>query len=767
MRLTQTIFIILLFTSSIYKSQAQYIQVNDTYTAQQLVENVLINSPCANVSNFSVQGGNFNNGEKSYGYFTAGTSGFPFTDGVILSTSRAVSTMGPNDSILSETANNWMGDVDLEQALFISNTSDATLLEFDFIPLTSTISFNYIFASEEYHGNAPCKYSDGFAFLLKESGSSNAYQNLALIPNTTIPVKVTTVHPEITGACAAQNETYFGSYNGSNAPINFNGQTVVMTATSAVTPGTSYHIKLVIADETNPQYDSAIFLGGSSFKIGLNLGPDRLISTKTALCNGATTVLNATQNGTNSYQWFLNNVAITNATNASYTVNSPGDYSVRVTPLNSICGAFGSIKIEYYPQLSLQNTTLIQCDLNNDGFAIYNLTKAIPLITNNDTTLNAYSFYVNALDAQNQNNVIVNYSAFSNTVANTVYVRITSSLTGCWAVATIQLQVSNTAVASQNPISICDTDSIKDGISTFNLQILATPQILNGLPLGTVVEYYLTENEALLQINLLPTSFTNTTANQQVIYARIVNGSACYSIIPLTLLINKFTPQLLETVTDYICYSSTVLLQAPIGYTNYLWNTTSTSNAISVQNPGAYSVLITDSNGCTNTKNYIVNSSESAIITGVDVIDFNNDSNSIEVKFTGNGNYVFSLDGIHYQNSPIFSNLEIGTYTVWVKDINNCGITISNLVTVLDYPHYFTPNNDGFNDFWQIKNLDKYPKAAILLFDRYGKLLKQISPFSSGWDGNFNNVQMPADDYWFYLNLGANRIIKSHFTLKR
>jgi len=240
-------------------ASAQNIAVDDTYTAQQLVENVLVNSPCANVSNFSISGGAFATGEHSYGYFNAGGSGFPLANGVVLSTCRANYTPGPNSSILSDSAPNWLGDSDLAQALNISNISNATVLEFDFVPLTSTISFDYIFASEEYHGTASCNYSDGFAFLLKVAGSSNPYQNLALIPNTSIPVKVTTVHPNIPGGCGPQNEAYFGSFNGTNSPTNFNGQTVVMTARGSVIPGTTYHIKLVIADEANPQYDSAIF----------------------------------------------------------------------------------------------------------------------------------------------------------------------------------------------------------------------------------------------------------------------------------------------------------------------------------------------------------------------------------------------------------------------------------------------------------------------------------------------------------------------------
>ncbi|MGK4569056.1 choice-of-anchor L domain-containing protein [Flavobacterium sp. 3HN19-14] len=268
------IFFLVGFSTNI---SAQFVTVNDTYTAQQLVQDVLINSPCANVENFTVNGDPFHPGEQSYGFFDGNGSSFPFANGIVLSTARANRSGCPNDNLIDEGSDAWEGDTDLEAALEISHTLNATVLEFDFTPLTDYVSFDYIFASEEYHGTAPCDYSDGFAFLLKEANSSGPYTNLAVLPDGT-SVLVTSVHPQIgdgvtNGGCMAKNENFFGGYNGTNAPINFNGQTTVLTAKSTVTPNVKYHIKLVIADEGNVRYDSAIFLGGGSFKVGADLGP--------------------------------------------------------------------------------------------------------------------------------------------------------------------------------------------------------------------------------------------------------------------------------------------------------------------------------------------------------------------------------------------------------------------------------------------------------------------------------------------------------------
>ena len=144
----KNIYIIFIFSCISTNSIAQYITVTDNFTAKELIENVLINSPCASVSNFSATGGDFG-GQESFGYFSNTNNDFPFANGIILTTGKAVSATGPNTSILSEGDTSWAGDNDLQQALGVNNTINATILEFDFVPLTNKISFDYIFASEQ------------------------------------------------------------------------------------------------------------------------------------------------------------------------------------------------------------------------------------------------------------------------------------------------------------------------------------------------------------------------------------------------------------------------------------------------------------------------------------------------------------------------------------------------------------------------------------------------------------------------------------------
>lgn len=765
MKLREKILLIVLLCCWINHSTAQYIQVNDTYTAQQLVENVLIDSPCANVSNFTVSGDTFNPGSQSYGYFNAGTSSFPFSNGIVLSTSRAKRTEGPNNNLIDEGDNAWLGDADLEQALGISNTYNATVLEFDFVPITNSISFDYIFASEEYSGGNPCRYSDGFAFLLKEAGSANPYRNLALIPGTTTPVLVTSVHPYVSGNCPAANPAYFGGINGSNAPINLNGQTVVLTAKSNVTPGVTYHIKLVIADHENIRYDSAIFLGGGSFNVGTDLGPDRLIATNNPICDGKTYQLNATQPGSNSYKWFRNGIQIPGATNATYTVSSAGIYSVEVTLGTTACIAKGKVTIEYTPLPSLTNATIVQCDENHDGISLFNLTKVDTIIKNGDASLGAVTYYENLYDAQNQVilNAIATPTSYVST-AKTIYASVSNAL-GCANTATVNLQISNNTVSAYKDFESCDLDSNKDGFYSFHLSDV-DPVVLNGLPAGLVVKYFLGYDDALLDVNSLPANYTNPIRYQATIYAKIINGSDCYGIIPVHLFVNKNEPDDFEDESVFICDNTPVTVAVVTTFSSYNWSNGDTDYTTIINAPGSYTVTVADANGCEATKKFIAIQSGIPTIVSVDVNDFQGDNNTVVVHPSGLGIFEYSLDSVTFQSSPVFNHVLPGKYTIEVRDTQGCGHDFYTIY-VLNYPTYFTPNNDGYHDIWSIENLDTHSKAIVSIFDRYGKFIYQFDAKHKGWDGMLDGHQLPSDDYWFIIELENNKLVKGHFALKR
>ena len=308
---------------------SQPISVSTTsYSVPQLVNNVLINSPCVNATNVTWSTGTNFGSSNGIGFFQNTNPNFPMQSGVVLSTGNALNAPGPNTSILNDGSVAWPGDASLEATLAAAGipmvSKNATVLEFDFTPISPYFSFDFIFASEEY-GNFQCLYSDTFAFLLTDT-TTGVTTNLAVVPSTTTPISVVTIRDFLyNSSCPSVNANYFGSFNGGSgaagSATNFNGQTKVLTAASTLTTGVPYHIKLVIADRSDPQSDSAIFLSSDSFNVGQDvLGLDLTVANGTALCYGTNHTLD-TELSASSYTfvWKKDGIIIAGETGSALT----------------------------------------------------------------------------------------------------------------------------------------------------------------------------------------------------------------------------------------------------------------------------------------------------------------------------------------------------------------------------------------------------------------------------------------------------------------
>ena len=133
--------------------------------------------------------------------------------------------------------------------------------------------------------------------------------------------------------------------------------------------------------------------------------------------------------------------------------------------------------------------------------------------------------------------------------------------------------------------------------------------------------------------------------------------------------------------------------------------------------------------------------------------------------------YEYQLDDGPWQTDGTFLDVPAGEHSVTVRDTNGCGSLIKSF-GLIDYMRFFTPNGDAYHPTWNVIGLEDQPTAKVYIFDRYGKLLKQISPAGPGWDGTFNGNPMPSQDYWFrveYLDPfdGSPKEFVNHFTLKR
>ncbi len=207
---------------------------------------------------------------------------------------------------------------------------------------------------------------------------------------------------------------------------------------------------------------------------------------------------------------------------------------------------------------------------------------------------------------------------------------------------------------------------------------------------------------------------------------------------------------------------------SPNGITG-TWNPSTVDNMTS----GSYEFTPDVGQPCTPTNKIIdvtVNPSNTIVGLTWTVTDAFTKNQIVTVTNPVGANYLYQMDSGPFQISPLFENVASGLHSITVNDVNGCSALTDDNVLVIGYPKYFTPNGDNYNDTWNIPSLSDQLNPRIYIFDRYGKLLKDISPLGLGWDGTYIGQPMPADDYWFTVEYVEQSIIKkykSHFSLKR
>lgn len=448
--------------------------------------------------------------------------------------------------------------------------------------------------------------------------------------------------------------------------------------------------------------------------------------------------------------------------------------------------------------------TLKQCDDDTDTQAIFVLTQANSLISSDINV--TFSYHTNLSGAINNNNTITNDDVYLGTNGSSVWARIENEY-GCFRTAKVNLVVSTTQFPASfvpKDYPTCDIyrdaiDVDNDGFDYFDIDSFYTNDIINAFPVSQqpflIVTYYENYDDAELVINPITdiTNYRNIIAGGNPIWARVDsqlnNDPGCKGIQELQLIVNPI-PEIDLGVNFTLCLDpvngvgSQVIDATPTSPGNYSYVWTSdisgldlsgeTNATYTVTQAGTYHVLVTNlDTTCQNTDSITATfSSEPATFeASVTTEPFSSGlSTIVGIASGGYGIYEYSLDLINWQLSPQFNDIPNGNHTVYVRDIQGCGIlSVTNLVAIT-YPNFFTPNGDGYNDTWNITNLPQEYKAKLYIFDRYGKLIKQISPYGNGWNGAFNNELLPASDYWFSLEYtvnGEQKEFKSHFSLKR
>ncbi|MAZ73559.1 MAG: hypothetical protein CMC70_10485, partial [Flavobacteriaceae bacterium] len=543
------------------------ITIDETLTTQQLIEDVLIQNSCATVSNFQQSTGTDFGQGNGIGAFDQNGSSFPFAEGIILSSGFVVNAPGPNNTLHSDGGFGWPGDPDLEANTTATNTNNASWISFDFVPFDDQISFDFIMASEEYNDNFECTFSDAFAFILTDQVTGTV-QNLAVLPGTAIPIEVTNIRYEVIGQCAAINEEYFEQYNfdpvanpaaptipAANAPIDFNGQTVALTAMGPVISGNNYNIKLVVADQGDSALDIAVFLEAGSFSLGIDLGDDLTIMAGNAPCEGEDIEIGIPSEPGDTYQWFVYNpvtmtfVILPGETDSMITVNTSGTYQLEVTKPSG-CSATDEVVIEFAPQpIAGEPDVLPACDeLPNDGFAEFDLTQRDVQIQNGQMTTTV-TYYETFNDALNDMTPIPNPTTYINMVQgfDTVWARLQENSFDCFDIVSLDLLVNDSPDIT-DPITdlvVCDND--QDGVESFDLTS-KEDEIQN-----TLVDISYTYHNSLADANNGTPFIANPTAYVsagELIWVRAENIAGCFTVGTFNLVID-LVPEFVE-VPEFI-----------------------------------------------------------------------------------------------------------------------------------------------------------------------------------------------------------------------
>lgn len=454
---------------------------------------------------------------------------------------------------------------------------------------------------------------------------------------------------------------------------------------------------------------------------------------------------------------------------------------VRVdSKLNNDCLGLGSpitLNVEKIP--IAKSITAIQCDDDQDGFFAFDTTTIENRLLDgrNDVSITYLDKNNNPLSSPLPN-------PFT-TDSQIIKVRLTNSTsTACYYDTTVEFIVSDLPQAFSVPntlTTVCDDEAeprLQDGKYAFDTSTFQS--VILGGQANLLVKYF-DQNNNLLS-SPLPNPFITSTQSIRVEVINPVN-LGCVATVTIPFVVSPI-PKITLTGEELVCSNlSTFTKVIDAGLLNplekdrftYVWSFNSivipgeTNYSLTVNKSGIYTVDVSTSESCSRTRTITVSASDIASFTKVTISDLSS-SNSIAIAISGAGDYVYSLDDEsgNYQEEPLFTNVAAGIHTIYVKDLNGCGIS-SKEVAILGIPQYFTPNNDGYNDYWNIKgvNIIFNSKTSIRVFDRYGKLLKEVNPVDRGWDGNFNNQPLPSSDYWYVIQLEDGRVLKGHFTLKR
>jgi len=626
------------------------------------------------------------------------------------------------------------------------------LIETTNIPSDLMISFNS--CDDDIDGDN----TNGIA-LFDFSSATNQILD-ALLPQTNLEVSY---YENMTDALAEQNNIDPTNYRNTNSP-------------------TSQQIVVRVDNLANECF-------GLGYHITLNVTPIPIFDLASTFCIIASSNSISVENPSETYDYIwideLNNIV---GNTDTITVTTEGIYTVTVNNQNvTNCETTKSIQVSSIQIIT--PVTLIQCDDDLDGFVDFNLEEANTIITI-ESPAPIITYFLTETDALSNIDPITTPTTFSNSVSNIVWARVENT-TNCIATAQVNLLIETTNIPSDLMISFNSCDDDIDGDNTNGIALFdfssATNQILDALLPQTNLEvsYYENMTDALAeQNNIDPTNYRNTNSpTSQQIVVRVDNlANECFGL-GYHVTLNVTTAPIFDLANAVsLCLSSSnskISIENPFETYNYIWtddfnNILGNSPEISISTEGIYFVTAINPNEvtCETTKSIQVSA-----ISPTELLNFNSDNlqktdnssnNTITVLTNNlpNSNYQFALDSDEFQTNNIFENVSSGIHTVKIIDKENC-LEASAKVSLIGIPNFFTPNNDGFNDTWQVTGVSFQPNSNIYIHDRFGKMIAILDPLGPGWDGLYKGNPLPSTDYWYRVELEDGRILRGHFSLIR
>jgi gliding motility-associated-like protein len=571
-----------------------------------------------------------------------------------------------------------------------SLTNDVSALEFDFIPTSDTISFRYRFGSEEYNewvqNDISNGFNDIFAFLLKgvspaAQAQYPSYKNIALIPNTNIPVSIFTVNNGISplgtpGPGGVNSNYYVDNYN-NTVDVVYDGITVVLTAKASVICGEKYHIKLTVADVGDQIFDSGVFIEGGSFSAAGNYE--------------ITSEVNLNPNDNNLVEGCNSGSVTITRTDVTSPQNIQVVYSGIASPSTDFTGLPTSVSFA-----AGQNSATISLQALNDGITEGSETFSVGFIVpsacgNNNVTLYA-DFIISDISNPNvdagDDVVDCNGSSINQNIT-AVVTGGGGNLTYTWNTGAITPTINVNAVGEY---IVTVTDGCNQTASDTVLVYVATP---SPLSVSLAPDLYICPNTP---VSLLAT----VTGGNGTIHYSWSNGATGNPIqlspgttTTITVRANDACGQ---TASDEIIINVTDVT----AQFTYQWATPGTANFVNQSQPNGLTYHWDFGDG-----------------------QYTTEKNPQHI-YMMTGSYVVTLTATN----------EVGCVDVASQKLDY------RVPSEVFIPNTFTPNNDGVNDDWLI-SISYLEDFELYIFDRWGQLVFKTDDLYDRWQGTYHNEGKP------------------------